>query len=370
MIKLKKLRFLFLSVIFFSVVSLSHGVDTELSRAIMSSLTQSIGTFVNDYGRVQGVYGTTAYFDGRSSVGEFPSFRLDFSIGAILNYNAFGFLSKVNAFGWTYDDMKESLGGVYTGGLKFFDDNFFPLPMTGIKLEIGLPYNLSAGVLFSILPVSPILDLVRSNIGGTSGVLSYFNTMMFWNVGGNVRYTLLRDSKFTPDISVNIGFIYSDSTFQLQGISAGSIQLDDDSNVDASFGFNSRFQSSIIFLEGAISKKFGAFRPFLNFKLVQTIVYSNSEFFIQLDLSDASQSAKDTYGNGRLSANNLKDGVGQILPFTDFVITTGFDLVLGIFNMGIQGGYGAVSKRGTVTLSFGFNPDRKTFIDKQTFKKK
>ncbi len=353
--KIFLLTLIFVSASFFRL----YPVNTELSRAILSTLDSSLNRFVDDYGSVQGLTLTSSFYDGRASTGAFPSFKLDFSLGSVFQTTPFAFLSDVSVFGWTFDNMKTELGATYDNNLAFFDNYFFPLPAFGSRIEVGLPMNFSAGLCFNVLPLTPIFNYASQTVPA----LAMFGELMYWSVGSNLRYTILRDANFTPDVSVNFGVIYSDFTFALTDISVGSFDLDtDNKSVPAAFGFNTRFCSTVFYLEAAISKKFMFFRPFLNMKLVQTLVYNESEFYVQLDMTGATGSAKDVYGNGRMSSSNYADGTGVIGAYTDFVITTGFDFVMGIFTLGLQGGFSTVTRKGSATLAFGFNPDRAAFI--------
>lgn len=345
-----------------------YSEENELLKEFLAPFNSTITQFVNDYSTFLGLYSGNPDVKGSASIGSFPSFRFGTNFGAIFMTNPIRFLKTINLGTTSYEDL---INGGALGGAKdvinFFDDNFIPIPVTTYTFEVGLPKGMSVGGNFQIIPIGDfakgvVVPYVPS-IGNLLGNITY------WGVGLNFNYTIMKEYKYYPSISVGGGFNYNSATFEIKA-PIGNIKIDNSNDLKSDIVFKTKGDISTFYFDFTISKNFIFFQPFLNLKFTQTIHHNITSIGLELDMSNATQEAKDNFGNGKVSVNNVTkqdafgNNIGVIIPVTDFIVSTGFEFVMGVYRMGLSGSYGLVSQKGMVNLSIRFQAEKERFKKK------
>ena len=94
-------------------------------------------------------------------------------------------------------------------------------------------------------------------------------------------------------------------------------------------------------------------------KFVQTINHNVTKVHIGLDLDDATDEARETYEK-KIEVSNVKkiddynNEIGIVIPVTDFIISLGFEFVIKIFRLGLEGSFSVASQTGMITLGMRF----------------
>lgn len=333
--------------------SISADSKDEFLEDVLKSFNEVMDVFVVDYSKISGLYTTGGFVRGGATVGNFPAFRVGASVGTIFFNNPISFLKKVSFSDTSWDDIIDDDAFVeFKDTINWFDENFIPVPVTNFHFEIGLPKGLSVGTKFHVAPLGNFINLFYDQ---------YLYKLFLWGIGVNFSYTLLKEYKFLPSMSINIGCQYSDIDIDINSIPVGETYLDSaNDQVDSEIGFASHFYNTSFFFDLTISKKLKIFQPYINLKFVQTIDYNVSTMTITLDRSDMDSNGKELYGDGIFEITNVKEDdngneLGKITPVTDFIVATGFEFVMKIFRLGIEGAYGVVSQKGMVTLGLRFH---------------
>ncbi|OHD16858.1 MAG: hypothetical protein A2086_12375 [Spirochaetes bacterium GWD1_27_9] len=338
----------------------TQATKDEFFNDYFGTFNNAITTLTKDYSTISGLYNSTGFVKGSASIGSFPSFRVSANLGVIFFQNPLNFLKKVSFAKVDWSGIKKDLPAGLKEPLLWMDNNFIPVPVTNYTIGIGLPYGMEVGTKFNIAPIGSFIKQVTAS---SPDVTKNIGDILFWGVGVSFDYTILKEYKYFPSISVGTGFDYSDVSISFQKIPVGNVNLDpSNDSIPANIGFNTHNYNMGFFFEFTISKKFIFFEPFVNLKFIQTFNYSLTKINLELDFTNATQSAKDAYQGGNFEINNLDSNKnGVITPVTDFVVATGFEFVMSIYRMGIEGGFGLVSQKGYVTLDIKFQVEKSDF---------
>lgn len=343
--------------IFIMTAGSQSGKDI-FTNYIAQSVNSSIDILVKDYSRIGGLYTTGGIVKGSASSGPFPSFRAGTSVGVIFYDNPFRFLQVLQIASTDWEAMKQNT----TFKPNIFgqlENRVLPLPVTNFHFEVALPHNLSLGGRFHIVPIG---ELIKA--GGSSST----ETVTLWGVGVNLSYLIMSDYKFRPALSVSTGFQYSDSHIHLKEVSIGTIYLDsNNSAIPAYIGYDTHFFNPTFYFDFTLSKRIRFFQPYLNLKFSQTISYNVTRFNLRLSTDSMDALARSLYGDGIFQLDNLNrtdlfgTPYGTITPVPDFIISTGFEFIIKIFRLGLEGSFGTVSQKGMVTLSMRFQMEKENF---------
>jgi hypothetical protein len=236
--------------------------------------------------------------------------------------------------------------------------------------DIGLPKGFSIGGYFHVAAPS----LLLLNIPASS---TYTDTMVWWGLGTQFHYTLLKEVKALPSISVGAGVSYNDTLLGLANLPLGNVTLDSSNlSIPATVGFKSHSYVTGFMLDFNISKNLGGwFEPFGGVKFTQSIFYNVTEVTLNLDLTGASPEARTLYGGSSSAdsssytiSNQTADAngnlTGVLFPVTDFILSGGFEFVMKLFRMGLEFSYGTFSQKGMVSLSMRIQAE-KDFLQKK-----
>jgi len=309
-----------------------------------------------DYSKIAGLYTAGGDITGSASAGHFPAFRAGAAVGVIFLKNPLRFIKPIDFFGLKWSDVTNELEnvGLYSV-VNFFDQNFLPLPVSYYSFDIGLPLGFTVGAKFNVGPLGAVIK------GASSAASEYLNNILHWSVGGNVKYTIMRDHKYFPCLSVGMGTQYSYTLFDIKNIPIGNVYLDsNNTSIPSTIGFYSQNNNTSIYFDFAISKRLLFFQPFAGFKFVQTISHNLTKFTVNFDLSDATVEALNTYKDEVVISNktgydSLLNEIGKIIPVTDFIISLGFEFIIKIFRFGFQADFAAASQTGMLTLGMRFH---------------
>ncbi|HPO50698.1 MAG TPA: hypothetical protein PLO89_10265, partial [Spirochaetota bacterium] len=262
----RKFLFLILFSFFASYAVFSQESTSSLLTNLLKPLNSTLSTFVDDYSVITGIYSANPDVKGAASIGSFPSFRFGTHFGAIFMTNPIRFLKSIDIGGMNYDKLTnmDSFKGA-KDVIGFFDKNFLPIPVTSYSLEIGLPKGFSVGSNFQVIPIGDFVN------GIVPEAKTYLNGLTFWGVGANFNYTIMKEYKWFPSLSVGSGFNYNSTNIDIKA-PIGSITLDASADVkaDASINFSSKSDISTFYFDFTISKNFIFFQPFINLKFTQT----------------------------------------------------------------------------------------------------
>lgn len=336
-------------------------VENDFLNNLFSPLNDVVDDFAEDYSVLGGVYNAGGEIRGAASIGSFPSFRVGATFGTILVTNPFGFLKQIDINDTGYSDLISSLGTV-GDVLAWFDNYFLPMPIANYHFHIGLPAGLTVGMKFNIGPLGSIITAAAPMAE------DFLHELLHWGVGGNLTYTILKEHKYYPTISVSGGVQYSQFTMAV-GVPGITIAFDATNDIETSLSFESEYNNLSLYFDFSISKKFIFFQPFISFKFIQTVSHNLTAIGVAFDLSNASTDLKSTIqGIDSFELSNMtgKDDltgndIGVVYPFTDVVISTGFEFVMKIFRLGLEGSYGVVSKTGSITMGMRFQVESYQF---------
>jgi len=342
----------------------SEETTNQVVKEFLKPLNSTISIFVNDYSKIVGLYSANQDVKGSASIGSFPSFRVGTNFGTIFLANPLRFLRSIDFGGMNYEKLTklETLSSA-KDAIDFFDKNFLPVPVTSYTFEIGLPKGFSVGSSFQIIPIG---DFIR---GVSPDTQNYLNGLTFWGLGANFNYTIMKEYRWLPSISVGSGFNYNSTNFDIK-MPMGNLKIDASNDLKSELNFSSKSDISTFYFDFTVSKTFIFFQPFVNVKFTQSINHNITKFNLLIDMSNATQEAKDNYGGGKIGVNNISkkdqygNEVGSIIPVSDFILSTGFEFVMGIYRMGFAGSYGLVSQTGMISLNIRFQ------LEKDNFKKK
>lgn len=325
---------------------------------IAQSVNSSMDILVKDYSQIGGLYTSGGIVKGSASTGPFPSFRAGTTVGVILFDNPFRFLQvlKISSTDWEAMKKNTTFKPNVFGPL---DNRFLPLPVHNFHFEVALPHNLSVGGRFHIIPVG---ELIKA--GGSTST----QTVTLWGFGVNLSYLIMSDHKFRPALAVSTGFQYSDSHIHLKEVNIGTVYLDsNNSTIPAYIAYDTHFFSPTFYFDFTLSKRIKFFEPYLNLKFSQTISYNITRFSLRLSTDQMDALARSLYGDGLFQLDNLNqtdlfgNPYGIVTPVPDFIISTGFEFIIKIFRLGMEGSFGAVSQKGMVTLSMRFQVEKEHF---------
>jgi len=353
---------------FFSFFLFSQSAKDVFLDPMKLSLSEIIDNYASDYSRIAGIYTSGGGVKGAASVGNFPSFRIGSHFGVILYTNPLNFIKKIKFANVTWDGLVGNLPSQAKDTINWFDSYFIPIPVYNYDIEMGVVHGLSFGGRFHIAPVGTLAKAVMPSIPTASEYTSYIKDILFWGLGLNLNYTFLKEYKYFPSISTGFGADFSQSTFGIDKIPLPPVSIDSQNpSIPGTIGFLSNNFNTSFYIDFTISKKFLFFQPFVNLKLIQTVNYNISKFNVSLDISKVTGSAVTLLGDGSFEVSNRTDKdllgnlMGKITPVTDFVVSTGFELVMGIFRMGVSGTYGIVSERWLLSLDMRFQIEKWQF---------
>jgi hypothetical protein len=142
---------------------------------------------------------------------------------------------------------------------------------------------------------------------------------------------------------------------------------EDYQNIATSLALRTYTNNVSLFFEFSISKNIRFFQPFMSIKFIQNFCYNLTELDLVLNLSDLPDNVADLFGNGVMTVTNSTkqnekgENLGEIIPVTDFIFIGGFEFVMKIFRLGIEGSFGCFSKKGMLTLGMCFQVEQKNF---------
>jgi hypothetical protein len=305
---------------------------------------------------ISGLFTTEGEVRGAASAGTFPSFRAGASIGTIFYRSPMKFIKSFSFFGSNWETIQQTGPSELLAPLVWFDDNFLPIPVTNYHFHIGLPKGLEVGTKFTVAPYGDFIKSVATSIPGSDSFSSYLPTMMVWGLGADVRYTIMKEHRAFPTISLGLGVTYSDTSIGFNNLGLGTVELDEtDDAIPISMNFNNRNNNTSISLEFSISKRLKFFQPFFTMRLVQTVTHSITSITVNLDLTGATSQNQATFlSTKNISTDSDGDGIGIVIPVTDFILTGGFEFVMAVFRMGLQGSFSVASQTGALMLSMRF----------------
>lgn len=353
---MKKNIFTFICIFLISLNLFSDAKDDFL-KDVFGSFNDIVDTFAEDYSKITGLYAAGGELKGAASIGGFPSFRFGATLGTIFFTNPIKFLKMINFYQSDWQQIKGKIDSLGMGeAVDWFDNNFLPIPVSNYHFHIGLPKGMNVGGNFNIGPIGAIIKAASPELAS-----SFNPDILHWGFGLNFTYTILREYKYFPTISIGTGFNYSDSKMGFLNIPMGNLNLDESNDsIPAHVGFTTHSNSASFYFDFSISKRFMFFQPYLSLRFVQTVSHNITKFIIDMDLKDATQQAKDTYSKhvevsnvSKVSSNNVQ--TGAIIPVTDFIISTGFEFIINIFRLGMEGSFSMASQTGMVTLGMRFH---------------
>ncbi|MBN2544223.1 MAG: hypothetical protein JXB50_00400 [Spirochaetes bacterium] len=351
---MKKFFFTFL-LIFLTALIFSNAAQDHFINNVFYNFNGMVDMLALDYSKIAGLYTAGGDITGSASVGHFPAFRAGATAGVMFFKNPLRFIKPIDFFGLKWADVTDKLQDAgLLDGVNFFDQNFLPIPISYYSFDIGLPRGFTIGGRFNIGPLGSVVKKASTSAE------QYINDILHWSIGANFKYTIMRDYKYFPAMSVGMGTQFSYTLFDLKDIPIGNVNLDEfNPSIPATMGFYSQNSNTSIFFDFAISKRILFFQPFAGFKFVQTISYNLTKFTVNLDLSDATAEAKTTYKEEIIISN--KSGydaslneIGRTIPVTDFIISLGFEFIIKIFRFGVEASFAAASQTGMLTLGMRF----------------
>ena len=353
---MKKIVIICFIIIIYSTSMFADSAKDIFLNDVFQTFTDIVDTFAQDYSVITGLYTTAGEVKGSASIGEFPSFRAGASIGTIFFRNPMRFIKKIDFYGtnWTgIQDKLESEG--LLSAIDWFDQNFLPIPVTNFHFHVGLPYGLTVGSRFHIAPIGGFANAIAP-----ASVKQYAPEILLWGLGVNFTYTILKEHKNLPTIAVGFGVQYSDTKIGIYGIPIGTVNLDESNDaIKSTVGFGAHNNNVSIYFDFSVSKRFLFFQPFFSMKFVQTINHNVTKVHIGLDLDDATDEARETYEK-EIEVSNVKkiddynNEIGIVIPVTDFIISLGFEFVIKIFRLGLEGSFSVASQTGMITLGMRF----------------
>ncbi len=347
---LLSLLLIFLPVTIFANIAQDHFFNN-----VFYNFNDMVDMLALDYTKIAGLYTAGGDITGSASVGHFPAFRAGATAGVIFFKNPLRFIKPIDFFGLKWADVTNKLDDVgLLPVVDFFDQNFLPIPVSYYSFDMGLPRGFNVGVKFNIGPLGSVIK------GASPAAAEYVNEILHWSAGVNFKYTIMRDHKYFPSISTGVGVQYSYTVFDLKDIPVGNVYLDSTNDVIPSkMGFYSQNNNTSIYFDFTISKRIKFFQPYAGFKFVETISHNLTRFTVNLDLSNATAEALNTYKeeiiiSNRTSYDAFNNEIGRVIPVTDFIISLGFELIIKIFRFGLQADFAAASQTGMLTLGMRF----------------
>jgi len=353
---MKKFIFVIICFLLISTALFSDAKDDFL-KDVFGSFNDIVDAFSEDYSKITGLYGSGGELKGAASIGSFPSFRFGATLGTIFFTNPIRFLKLIDFYDSDWAQIKGKIDATGMGEVvDWFDNNFLPIPVSNYHFHIGLPKGMNVGASFNVGPLGAIINAAAPQL-----TTSFNPDILHWGFGLNFSYTIFREYKYFPTISVGTGFNYSDSKMGFLNIPMGSLNLDESNDaIPATVGFSSHSNNFSFYFDFSISKRFMFFQPYISLRFVQSVNHNVTKFIVNMDLDDATPEAKDTYAktveiSNIVKINNLNNPTKIVIPVTDFIISTGFEFIMGIFRMGIEGSFSMASQTGMVTLGMRFH---------------
>jgi len=343
----------------------SENSTNPIVQKFLEPFNVTIATFTNDYSAFVGLYSANSDVKGDASIGSFPSFRVGSSVGTIFLTNPLRFLKTINIGGMNYEKVKklDALNSMKES-ITFFDENFLPIPITTHSFEIGLPKGFSVGSNFHIVPIGDFIKAVSPE------TQNYISSVMFWGIGVSFNYTVMKEYKWFPSISVGSAFNYSSANFDIK-IPFDSLKIDSSNDLKAQLNFYTKSDISTFSFDFTVSKTFLFFEPFVNFKFTQSVYHNITKIGLNLDMTSATSTAKSNYGDGKIGVSNIvsKDNfgndIGLVIPITDFILSTGFEFIIKIYRLGFSASYALVSQKGMLNVSMRFQVEKTDILKKK-----
>ncbi len=355
--------FIFSILVLLSVSRLFSVDKGVFLNDLFSSFEDTIDYINSDYSSISGLGSSGGKVTGSASIGDFPSFRFGTSSGMIMFDNPFKGFKNLNFSGNDWDSIYDDAGfGNESSPVGWFDRYFLPIPLSTIHFQIGLPKGFAIGGDFTILPIGSLTQ-------NTASINKYLKEFTIWRIGLNLNYTIIKDTgSYLPSISVGAGGSYFDMLINIESIDIGELYFDEDNtDISTKFTFYQHTYVPTIYFTFALSKKFLFFEPFIQAKLTQSFYCNLTEFTLKFDTDDMTDEARGLFGNGVYVINNKdSDGNIKLIPFTDFAISTGFELALGFFRPGVEFSYGVVSQKSMISLDLRFHVERKSILRNKT----
>jgi len=350
-------------------LNFSETAEEIFYQNTFNAFKESANQYAIDVSNIAGLYGASGEVKGSASIGSFPSFRVNATLGVLFYRNPIYFLKKIEFANFNWDNLLNNNGAI----LSWLDEYAFPLPMAYYSFDIGLPKGFSVGMKFNYVPYGEFIKAVANSTQLTSTLRSFLPTMNVWQLGVHFNYCIVKDYKFFPSLSIGSGVYYTDSRFSIDSISIGKISYDNNNkDISTSIGFNSITNTTSFFIDFNVSKKFLFFEPFFSMKFIQSVTHNLTKYIIKMDLSNATTEFKSVFKeeitiSNKQQTDSFGNDIGEILPSTEFIIAGGFEFVIAdMVRFGLEATYGFVSKCGIVSMGFKLQMERQKF---EKFKK-
>ena len=263
-----------------------------------------------------------------ANVGQFPHFGIGLTVGAAtIPYSAIQ--NAINTF-----------GGTIPSNLSFLSSIGVPVPAYTVDVRIGgfiLPFDI--GLKFGYIPPN---SFSLSNVSADYLLL-----------GGDVRYAVLKDSGFSPGLSVGLGYTYMRGNVSIPGVlgsntTIGNINVGGTSytlgftNPDLNFFWN----TSVIDAKVQLSKSLFIITPYIGLGLSYGISNAGggmkSQLYLNTPGNTPSQQQIDqinSYYGTNYSSSNQTFGVNAGANGFSTRVFGGFSINLFIFKLGLGAEY-------------------------------